>query len=40
LLDPVQAQNLKGAPVPIRIDRNRSILQPDFKRAIQRMPEE
>ena len=40
LLDPVQAQNLKGAPVPIRIDRNRSMLQPDFKRAIQRMPEE
>ena len=40
LLDPVQAQNLKGAPVPIRIDRNRRILLPDFKHAIQRMAEE
>jgi hypothetical protein len=40
LLDPVQAQNLKGGPVPIRIDRNRRILLPDFKHVIQRMAEE
>ena len=40
LLDPVQAQNLKGAPVPIRIDRNRHILLLDFKHVIQRMAEE
>jgi hypothetical protein len=40
LLDPVQAQNLKGGPVPIRIDQNRRILLPDFKHAIQRMAEE
>jgi len=31
---------LKGAPVPIRIDRNRHILLLDFKHAIQRMAEE
>lgn len=40
LLDPIQVQNLKGGPVPIRIDRNRRILLPDFKRAIRRMAEE
>ena len=40
LLDPVQAQNLNGAPVPIRIDRNRHIPLLDFKHAIQRMAEE
>jgi len=40
LLDPVQAQSLKGAPVPIRIDRNRHILLLDFKHVIQRMAEE
>jgi hypothetical protein len=31
---------VKGGPVPIRIDQNRRILLPDFKRAIQRMAEE
>lgn len=39
-LDPVQAQNLKGAPVPFRIDRTRRIQLPEFKRAIQRLAEE
>ena len=40
VLDPVQAQNLKGGPGPVRIDRNRRILLPDFKRAIRRTAEE
>jgi len=40
LLDPIQAQSLKGGPVPIRIDPKHRILLPDFKRAIQRMAEE
>jgi hypothetical protein len=37
LLDPIQLQNLKGGPVPIRIDPKHRILLPEFKRAIQRL---
>lgn len=40
LLDSIQAQNLRGGPIPVRIDRQRRIMLPDLKRAIRRAAEE